>query len=105
MDRNLLESVAAISAEFHKDERFDDVYQEHGRSVGGFPGFYELVIDAAIALEKAVKKEKAEWGDQYDWPLSTEAMSDNIYSFISDEKSIPGLEELAEIAKMSLSEY
>lgn len=47
---NLLENVAAISAEFHTHGSYADFYDAFGKHIGGFGGNYSLCIDMADAL-------------------------------------------------------
>ena len=43
----LSENAAAISAEFHKQEAYQDLYMSCGEAVGGFPGFWQLCASLA----------------------------------------------------------
>lgn len=47
---NLLENVAAISAEFHTHRSYGAFYDTFGKYIDGFVGNYSLCIDMAEAL-------------------------------------------------------
>jgi hypothetical protein len=100
--RGVVESAVALSENFHQDKRYRWVYDTYGYDLGGFPGVYDLIIEAAMALEKA-KPKSEEWGDDYDWILSVEDLSDNLHKFIRKE-GIPEKKQLLQIAKESLHE-
>jgi hypothetical protein len=65
---NLTETVAAISAEFHADSRFEDWYTKHKDTLGGFVGIWRYCGEAAIAFEAAwedypFEETEADWTD------------------------------------------
>lgn len=45
-------SVAAVSAEFHSDDRYGEFYGRHAHYLGGFPGVWHVIGLAGIELEK-----------------------------------------------------
>jgi len=47
---NLLQNIAAISADFHTHVRYDEFYETGCETIGGFIGVYDICIDMAQAL-------------------------------------------------------
>ncbi len=53
-DPKLLENIAAISAEFHADQRaYERFYEDNADGLGGFPGIWRYMIHAGIAFRNA----------------------------------------------------
>ena len=53
-DQKLLENIAAISAEFHADQRaYVKFYDDNADGLGGFSGIWRLMIDAGVAFRNA----------------------------------------------------
>lgn len=49
----LLENVAAISGEFHRDPRYGAFYEQWCDSLSGFPGIWSLMVRVGLAFTKA----------------------------------------------------
>lgn len=97
----LAESIAAISAKLWLSEGRWELLQS-GILASGHVDLFELAIDAAVALETILRLEGADWGDDYDWILSTDEMAANIYYYIEKAEALPREEDLLDIARSSL---
>ena len=47
---NLLQNIAAISADFHTHVRYDEFYETGCETIGGFFGVYDICIEMAQVL-------------------------------------------------------
>jgi len=53
MSQELAETTAAISSEFFAEpDKYERWYRDHGATVGGFPGVWTYVAEAAICFEE-----------------------------------------------------
>ena len=60
----LLDSVSAISAEIHGDEHYHEFYVGVRESLAGFPGIWQLCVEAAqeFTVEEALYEDESfEW--------------------------------------------
>ena len=96
-------TVAALSDVFHRDGRFEKVYFMHGEEQGGFPAFYELVADAAIALERIARENRVSWGETHDWLASVDVMSQHLYDMLLSGRW-PDEQGLIQLAEESMVE-
>lgn len=99
---HLAENAAAIAMHFGMSPLREEAYHRAGESMGGFPGFYRLAIEAGAILEELAKKEDFSWGDDADWLQTVEAYADGILQSMAKNKRIPSKDELTTLAKVSL---
>lgn len=99
------ENVAAIAMEMasHR-ETFERAYEAAGKNMGGFPGFYQIAIDAAIALEEAAEARKVVWGEDADWIRTTENLANMIMGFMA-VRGAPNPQDLVDLAKDSIVRF
>ena len=102
MNKALAETIAAVSGDFHTDRRYKSTYSTYADQVGGFPAFYELVVDAAKIFETAARKRRIRWGETADWILSVGEFVGNLYRFL--ELKWPNADDLKAIANKSFVE-
>lgn len=79
------ENIAAISAVFHTDKRYEEFYNKYGPALDGFPGIWNMVSDAAIGFSEAEMalqlnpETTFEWGNQVEWIDMIDSFVDRLY--------------------------
>jgi len=96
------ENVAAIAMEFGASPKYNTAYKKAAHS-GGFPVFYRIAINAAMALDRAEKKLKIHWGDNADWVITIETLAKVILSSAIAEEDFPSQDELNAMAEESIN--
>jgi hypothetical protein len=85
-----LENVAAIAMEWGRDKkRYDRVYRELGERYGGFVMFYQVAIEAALALETYARTRRIRWGENADWILTIENFAPAILDYAIQDHAWP----------------
>ena len=100
----LIENVAAVSGEFHKDERYQKFYDEHGGELSGFPGIWKMMARAGEAFTRAEErlqneydlKERHVW-DEHNWVDSIDEFVSTIFA-----KGLFTTREFEQVAKLSI---
>lgn len=85
-------TVSAISAEFHADKRYQHFYDTHKDEVGGFPGLWNLCVDAAIVFLREAE------GVEYEYIEAIDQFVAEIYKF----NRVPTNEEFRQMAHAAL---
>jgi len=75
--------VAAVSAVFHQDSRYQKFYDDYGPLLGGFPGLWGLCRDAGLALDGVLSHHE---DSTYDYIDTVDLFVDLIYNEEPDEE-------------------
>lgn len=94
----LMESAAAIAMHFGESKMRKVAYDSACNAMGGFVGFYEAAVKAAVALEAA----GIQWDMEADWIETTEKLSEAILNHMIDEGHIPQGKTLKRMVKDSI---
>lgn len=62
----LLENVAAVSAEFHRDARYGRFYETYAEQLSGFPGIWKFCVTAGRAFTVAEPRVNEDWIETVD---------------------------------------
>jgi len=84
----LLDNVSAISAEVHGDERYHEFYMRVRENLAGFPGVWQLCVQAA---QEFTVEEGAYEDDSFEWIGAIKAFASAILTAPSDKPA--GAEE------------
>jgi hypothetical protein len=99
-----MENVAAIAMHVGGSKKKDAAYDAAGEYMGGFPGFYQAAVEIGVSLEEYSEKHKITWGEQADWILTTEELSDKLLDFMIENRRLPGGNERDKLIKASIQE-
>ncbi len=80
MRMTAVETVAAISGEFHRDVRYAVFYAAEGPSLGGFPGIWTWIAERACTFEFTAQRLGARWGETHDYIEAVDAFVDLLFT-------------------------
>ena len=93
------ENIAAISAEFHgRSQSYKNFYDKYAGLVGGFPGIWLFMVDAADAFYAVEITDHLVAGEDFSY---IEAIFDFSRSLLR-AKEFPNLSELQELARKAI---
>jgi hypothetical protein len=78
------ENVAAIAMHFGTSATRESAYENYVTGAGGFPEFYQVAIQAGIALERVGQNLKITWGENADWIETVEVFAEAILKAMAD---------------------
>jgi len=84
----LLETVAAMSHRMFTDSRFQKLFERYVVQLDGMPGFWQLAVNLANALETLPRTYKASWGTTHDYVRSIEETVDALYDGALGRKAL-----------------
>lgn len=97
------ENVAAIAMHFGEDPARESAYKNYISDAGGFPEFYQVAIQAGMALERVGKRLKIEWGNDADWIETVEVYSRSILKAMGEGTF--SHDKLEMLAKASIKQF
>ena len=97
----IVENVAALGVEIGRDsKRYDAAYKYAGEKIGGFPGFFSVIISAGEELDRL----DVDWGGDADWPITVEKLGTALLDFMIKERRAPHATEMKRLADESLTD-
>ena len=97
----ICENVSAISAGFHQNTNYHEIYAQRGEEIGGFPGFWTLCSDAGIAFTAALRSVDATY-EQFEWIDAIDRFADRIAHELWQNEPIPDNEWLVSLAAQAI---
>jgi len=91
------ENIAAISAVFHTNVNYQEIYNMRGEEIGGFPAFWTLCSDAGIAFTAAQRALEATY-EMFEWIDAIDRFADRLAHELWMNEPIPDNETLVDLA-------
>lgn len=95
---SIAENVAALGINFGHHKKYADVSNELGDRSSPSGQFYQVAIEAALALEQVVEDNDIVWADNAEWPLTIDALAEAIMSYGLKQAAFPSYQELVQMA-------